>query len=67
MASEHYDVDANGTTDGLTDGLLILRYLFGFRDTALIHGAVAPNAERGTPAAIEDHLNTTTRLADNAR
>jgi hypothetical protein len=34
------DVDGNGVTDPLTDGLLLLRYLFGFRGATLITGAV---------------------------
>jgi hypothetical protein len=34
------DVDGNGVADPLTDGLLLLRYLFGFRGLTLITGAV---------------------------
>ena len=34
------DIDGNGITDALTDGLLVIRYLFGFGGTALIEGAV---------------------------
>jgi hypothetical protein len=35
------DIDGNGEQDALTDGLLIIRYLFGFRDETLIAGAVS--------------------------
>jgi len=38
------DIDGNGTADALTDGLVILRYLFGLRDDVLISGVVASNA-----------------------
>ena len=34
-------IDGNGVADPLTDGLLFLRYLFGFRGATLIAGAVA--------------------------
>ena len=38
------DVDGNGSSDALTDGLLIIRYLFGIRGSALISGAIGPGA-----------------------
>jgi len=50
------DVDDDGTKDPLTDGLLIMRYLFGLRDGALIAGAVGPLAQRNTADAIEAYL-----------
>ncbi|MEO7760941.1 MAG: Ig-like domain-containing protein, partial [Casimicrobiaceae bacterium] len=34
------DIDGNGSIDPLTDGVLIIRYLFGLRGDALIAGAV---------------------------
>jgi len=52
------DVDGNGTADPLTDGLLIIRYLFGLRGDALIAGAVAPLATRTTAEAIESYLQS---------
>jgi len=52
------DVDGNGSTDALTDGLLVLRYLFGLRGTALIAGAVDPLGSRTTSSAIETYLQT---------
>ena len=36
------DIDDNADVEPLTDGVLILRYLFGFRDAALVIDAVAP-------------------------
>ena len=52
------DVDGNGTSDALTDGLLILRYLFGLRDDALIGGAVGPLATRQTASDIVQYIET---------
>ena len=50
------DIDGNGVVDALTDGLLILRYLFGLEGDILIAGVVAQNATRATAAEIEAHL-----------
>jgi glucose/arabinose dehydrogenase len=51
------DVDGNLGVDALTDGLLIVRYMFGLRGSALVQGAVGPGAQR-TPEQIEAHLAT---------
>jgi hypothetical protein len=51
------DVDGNGSADALTDGLILIRYLFGVRGTALTANAIGPNATR-TPAEIEAYLLT---------
>ncbi|MDP7347452.1 MAG: SdrD B-like domain-containing protein, partial [Phycisphaeraceae bacterium] len=53
------DVDGNSTPAALTDGLLIIRYLAGFRGQALISGAVAPDATRTTAEQIEAFLEET--------
>jgi hypothetical protein len=50
------DIDGNGVMDALTDGLLLLRYLFGFRGGALVNGATAPDCTRCTAAAIESWI-----------
>jgi hypothetical protein len=50
------DIDGNGNTDALTDGLLVIRFLFGLRDDALISGAIGPGATRSTAAAIEAQI-----------
>jgi hypothetical protein len=51
-----FDVDGNGVNDPLTDGLLALRYLFGFRGSTLINGAVGLDCTRCDAPAIEAHL-----------
>ena len=55
-----FDIDGDGNTDALTDGLLILRYLFGLRGASLIHGAFVPGAPRNTAALIEAYLGALT-------
>ena len=51
------DIDDDGDTAALSDGLLLIRYLFGFRGDALISNAVGQGANRANAASIEDHLN----------
>lgn len=52
------DVDNNGVPDVGTDGLLILRYLFGLRGPALIQGAVGTSPGRSTAPLIETYIRT---------
>ena len=52
------DIDGNGQIDALTDGLLILRYLFGLEGDALITGVMPSDATRTTIVDIEAHLKT---------
>ena len=47
------DIDGNGKAEALTDGLLVIRYLFGFRGESLTASAVASDAQRRTPQEIE--------------
>jgi hypothetical protein len=51
------DVDGNGTADALSDGIVMVRYLFGFTGDALINGVVDPAGTRHTAAAVEAFLN----------
>ena len=53
-----FDVDGNGQVDALTDGLLILRYLFGLRGNALIATAIGTGATRSTIVTIESYLQS---------
>lgn len=50
------DVDGDGRRDALTDGLLILRFLSGFRGAALVDGVVSPGAALTSPEDIADRL-----------
>ena len=59
----NWDFDANGETDALTDGLLLLRYAFGLRDDSLTNGAVALNSVL-TAEQIMDSMNSVSNIAD---
>jgi hypothetical protein len=50
------DIDDSGNVDALTDGLLLLRYLFGLTGDALIASAVAENANRASADDIEAYI-----------
>jgi len=58
LLGDFIDIDGNGQIDALTDGLLILRYLFGLEGDTLIAGVVASDATRTTAADIEAHLES---------
>lgn len=55
---ERLDIDDNGATDALTDGILVLRDLFGFSGDALIAGALGDGAQRNTPDAVATYIDT---------
>ena len=46
------DIDGDGNVDALTDGLLLLRYLFGLSGDTLTVGVVASNATRTTASGV---------------
>ena len=50
------DVDGDGKVEALTDGLLIIRYLFGFRGNVLVANAIGSGATRTTASQIEEYL-----------
>jgi hypothetical protein len=52
------DVDDDGQTAPLTDGLLIIRHRFGFTGEALIAGAVGADASRRDANEISDYIAT---------
>ncbi|MBK7471650.1 MAG: Ig-like domain repeat protein [Betaproteobacteria bacterium] len=52
------DIDDNGSVDPSTDGMLILRYLFGLRGNALIAGAFDPMGNRNTAGDIETYIES---------
>ena len=51
------DIDGNGSVDALTDGLLLLRYLFGLTGTNLINGVVGDGATKTQSAALESYMS----------
>lgn len=55
------DVDNDGRINALTDGLLLLRYVFGLRGATLVDGAVAAGAMRKTMPEIEAYLESLLR------
>ena len=56
-AEPELDIDGDNKSDALTDGLLLIRYLFGFSGDALISGAVGENAQRTTAEQIDAYIS----------
>ena len=52
-----FDVDDNGKAAPLTDGLLVIRHLFGFDGDSLVGGAV-DGGTRTSAQAIKEYLDT---------
>ena len=55
-ADSELDIDGNGESKALSDGLLLIRYLFGFTGEALIAGAIGDGATRDTSEAVEEYI-----------
>ena len=55
-ASSFADIDGNGEVDALTDGLLLLRYLFNLTGDSLVAGAIGAGAERSSAADVEAYI-----------
>ena len=51
------DIDGDGEAKALTDGLMIIRRLFGFPDSSLSAGAVAANATYTTSAELASRID----------
>ena len=60
-----FDIDGDGETEALTDGLLVLRYLFGFSGMTLSEGAVSSSALRADAGDIAMHLSDNLAELDN--
>jgi beta-glucanase (GH16 family) len=58
MAMMIADIDSSGHVDALTDGLLLLRYLFGIREDTLIANAVSTAASRTSHSDISDYIDS---------
>ena len=46
------DIDSNGSVDAMTDGLMILRFMLGLPQAAVVAGAVGPAATRDATAIM---------------
>ena len=55
-ADSQLDIDGDGESKPLTDGLLLIRYLFGFSGDSLISGAIGNGAERDTAEEVEAYI-----------
>ena len=53
-----FDIDIDDETSALTDGLLVLRHLYGFSGTTLVDGAVTITAARPGTSAISNYFDT---------
>jgi hypothetical protein len=51
------DIDGNGILDAPTDGLMLLRAMFGLTGSAVTNGALGGNAPRNTWAHVCSFLN----------
>ena len=52
------DIDANGEVDALTDGLLLLRSMFGLTDDVLITGVVSSDATVSDANDIDSYITS---------
>jgi hypothetical protein len=53
---DNLDIDQDGSVDALSDGLIILRYLFGLTGEPLTTGVISDDAQRSSIAEIEEYL-----------
>jgi len=61
------DIDASNTLtkyDAATDGVLIVRYLFGVTGNSLVTGALGGTATRTDPSLIKNHLDSIRPVLD---
>jgi hypothetical protein len=57
MLGDLVDIDGNGSVDALTDGLVILRYLFNLRGDVLINDVIASDATVKTAEDVEASIS----------
>ena len=55
-ADSQLDIDGESESKPLTDGLLLIRYLFGFSGDSLVSGAIGADATRNTADAVEAYI-----------
>ena len=64
IPSGSLDIDGNDQYDALTDGLLLLRGMFGLDGSALVTGTIASDAAYTDSVDIESRIATLGELAD---
>ena len=64
IPSGSLDIDGNENYDALTDGLLLLRGMFGLDGSALVTGTIASNAAYTESVDIESRIAALGELAD---
>ena len=64
IPSGSLDIDGNAQYDALTDGLLLLRGMFGLDGSALVTGTIASDATYTESVDIESRIATLGDLAD---
>ena len=64
IPSGSLDIDGNEDYDALTDGLLLLRGMFGLDGSALVKGTIASDATYTESVDIESRIQTLGDLAD---
>jgi len=57
VLGEMVDVDGDGQKDALTDGLILIRYLFGYRGDELLDGVSTSDTAGRTSSEIEMHID----------
>ena len=55
-ADSQLDIDGDSESKPLTDGLLLIRYLFGFSGDSLVSGAIGSDATRNTAETVEAYI-----------
>jgi hypothetical protein len=50
------DIDGSGSVDALTDGLILLRYMFGLTGETLMDSVVSANATRASVESIQQYI-----------
>ena len=58
MMSVISDIDGNTDVDALTDGLLLLRYLFGLRNDSLVSDVIGSGASRTSSVDVTAYLDS---------
>lgn len=59
MNSAAYNVDGNAAPDAATDGIMLIRAMFGMKGVNVTTGALGIGATRNTWTAIRNHVNAT--------